>query len=359
LSVATLIVAAGSGTRFGGPKQFERVDGVTLIDAAIARARAVSNLIVVALPPGVKLPPGADGLRYTVGAETRTGSVINAFRHLDETVDYVLIHDAARPFASEVLFERVVAALARGCAAVVPALASVDTLKVVEDAVVVRTLDRTKIVRVQTPQGFHYDVLAAIVESHREATDEAAIAEELGFTVSVVPGDELASKVTVPGDLDRFRLPRVGLGFDIHPFGASGGGDLILAGTHFGPPGLVGHSDGDCLAHAVADAVLGAAGVGGIGDLFPDTDPALHGADSMDLLGRCRDVVEAKGYRIHSVDATVIAERPRLGPSLGVLGNALEECLGAPTLVKAKRAEGLGDLGAGRGVATLAIALLR
>ncbi len=359
MSVGTLIVAAGSGRRFGGHKQFERVDGVTLLDAAVERARSVSNRIVVALPQGVELPRSSDQIAYAIGADTRTGSVANAFRQLGDGFDYVLVHDAARPFASQTLFERVVAALARGCEAVIPAVGSVDTLKVVDNGFVLETLDRAKIVRVQTPQGFRYDVLAQVVATRREASDEATIAEELGYPVTVVPGEDAASKVTLRTDLERLRLPRVGLGFDIHPFGAEGDGDLVLAGRHFGPPGLIGHSDADCLAHAVADAVLGAAGIGGLGDLFPDTDPALSGADSMRLLSQCRERVESKGYRIHSIDATVITERPRLGPSLGDLGAALEECLNAPTVVKAKRAEGLGSLGAGAGVATLAIASIR
>ncbi|WP_298208512.1 2-C-methyl-D-erythritol 2,4-cyclodiphosphate synthase [Ferrimicrobium sp.] len=358
MTVGTLIVAAGSGERFGGLKQFERVGGVTLLDSAIAHARSVSNRIVVALPVGVRLPDSTPELVYTYGDDTRSGSVANAFRALGDGFDYVLIHDAARPFASEALFERVVAALARGCAAVVPAIASADTLKLVEQGMVRETLDRSRIVRVQTPQGFAQEVLAEVVQADRDATDEAAIAEQLGYPVTVVAGEELAAKVTVRSDLDRLRTPRVGLGFDIHPFDPDGGGDLILAGEHFGPPGLVGHSDGDCLAHAVADAILGAAGIGGIGDLFSDTDPALRGADSMELLGQCLREVVAKGYQVHSIDATIIAERPRLGPSLGALGQALEVVLGTAVLVKAKRAEGLGAIGAGLGIATLVVASL-
>ena len=356
MTVGTLIVAAGSGERFGGHKQFERIGGVSLLDSAIAQARSVSNRIVVALPIGYQLPESTPELIYTFGGATRTGSVANAFRALGDDFEYVLVHDAARPFASPALFERVVAALARGCAAVVPAISSVDTLKVVEEGMVRQTLDRSSIVRVQTPQGFARKVLAKVVEAEQDATDEAAIAEQLGYPVTIVAGEELAAKITLRSDLDRWRIPRVGLGFDIHPFDSDGGGDLVLAGEQFGPPGLVGHSDGDCLAHAVADAILGAAGIGGIGDLFPDTDPALRGANSMVLLGECLGAIAAKGYQIHSIDATIIAEHPRLGPSLGTLGHALGTLLAAPVLVKAKRAEGLGALGAGLGVATFVVA---
>jgi 2-C-methyl-D-erythritol 4-phosphate cytidylyltransferase/2-C-methyl-D-erythritol 2,4-cyclodiphosphate synthase len=356
LAVGTLIVAAGSGRRFGGPKQFELVGGVSLLDAAIERARPISNRIVVALPSGFELPASNSELVYTVGGDTRSASVANAFRTLGDGFDYVLVHDAARPYASQALFERVLAALARGCAAVIPALESVDTLKVVDQNIVRETLDRNQIVRVQTPQGFQYQVLAEIIKMGEEATDEAAIAEQLGYPVTIVPGEEGASKVTLRADLDRMRLPRVGLGFDIHPFRGDDGGDLVLAGEHFGPPGLIGHSDGDCLAHAVADAILGAAGIGGIGDLFPDTDPELKDADSMSLLAKCVQAVREKGYRVNSIDATIIAERPRLSSSLGRLGLALEAHMQAPVLVKAKRAEGMGSIGAGLGIATFAVA---
>lgn len=292
MTVGTLIVAAGSGRRFGSQKQFELVGGVTLLEAAIERAQPISNRIVVALPSGMELPASAPELAYTHGGDTRSASVAHAFRTLGDQFDYVLIHDAARPFASQALYERVLAALARGCSAVIPALESVDTLKLVDQDIVRETLDRNQIVRVQTPQGFQYQVLAEIVKVGEEATDEATVAEHLGYPVTIVPGEELASKVTLRADLDRLRLPRVGLGFDIHPFRTDDGGDLVLAGEHFGPPGLLGHSDADCLAHAVADAILGAAGIGGIGDVFPDTDPELKDADSMSLLQsaskRCR-----------------------------------------------------------------------
>lgn len=151
--------------------------------------------------------------------------------------------------------------------------------------------------------------------------------------------------------------PRVGLGFDVHPFSEDPGRRLVLAGVTLEGPGLTGHSDADVVAHAVADAILGAGGLGDIGSHFPDTDPAYAGIDSMELLGRV--VLSASThYEIGNVDVTVVLEAPKLAPHRGAMENRLSDVVGAPVSVKAKRAESLGALGRGEGVACFAVALL-
>lgn len=317
-------------------------------------ARSVATTIVVALPAGTAINLG--DVVVTEGGATRSQSVQRAFAALGPEHDLVLVHDAARPLASSTLFRAVVAELARGARAVVPGLAVSDTLKEVAEGTVVRTLDRSRVVRVQTPQGFHAEVLRAVIDSGWEGTDEASGAEALGYEVAVIEGEESAAKVTTQRDLRSLRPPRIGLGLDLHPFG--GDGELVLGGVRLPAPRLVGHSDGDCLAHAVADAILGAAGIGGIGDVFRDDDPANRGADSIALLGRCRALVAAAGYEVSFVDATVVIESPRVAHALPEMARRLGEALGAPVLAKAKHPEGLGDLGAGRGVAALAVACL-
>jgi 2-C-methyl-D-erythritol 2,4-cyclodiphosphate synthase len=151
--------------------------------------------------------------------------------------------------------------------------------------------------------------------------------------------------------------PRVGLGFDVHPFSEEPGRTLVLGGVDLGPPGLAGHSDADAVAHAVADALLGAAGLGDIGDHFPDDDPAYEGVDSMELLGRVVLTVSTH-YEIGNVDVTVILEAPKLAPHREAMQRRLGEVLGAPVSVKAKRAETLGSLGRREGIACFAVALL-
>lgn len=156
-----------------------------------------------------------------------------------------------------------------------------------------------------------------------------------------------------PGD----RLPRVGQGFDVHPFSRDPDRRLVLAGVAFDSPGLDGHSDADVVAHAVADALLGAAGMGDLGSLFPATDPAFRGADSMDLLDRVVFSVRSD-WQIGNVDATVIADTPQLSPRLDEMRARLGDVVGASVNVKAKRAEALGALGRREGIACLAVALV-
>jgi 2-C-methyl-D-erythritol 2,4-cyclodiphosphate synthase len=151
--------------------------------------------------------------------------------------------------------------------------------------------------------------------------------------------------------------PRVGLGFDIHPFSDDPNRRLRLGGIELEGPGLAGHSDADVLAHAVTDALLGAAAMGDIGSHFPDTDPAFAGADSMDLLARVVLTVSTH-FEIGNVDVTVVIEAPMLAPHRDAMQDRLTEVLGAPVSIKAKRAESLGAIGRGEGVACFAVALL-
>jgi 2-C-methyl-D-erythritol 2,4-cyclodiphosphate synthase len=153
---------------------------------------------------------------------------------------------------------------------------------------------------------------------------------------------------------------RVGLGFDVHPFAAEGSGRaLVLGGVAFdGERGLAGHSDADVVAHAVADALLGASGLGDLGTLFPDTDPAWDGADSVGLLVEVASRVAAAGWQPVNVDCAVVLEAPRLAPHRAEMEARLGQAAGAPVSVKPKRAEGLGALGRGEGVACWAVALV-
>jgi 2-C-methyl-D-erythritol 2,4-cyclodiphosphate synthase len=152
-------------------------------------------------------------------------------------------------------------------------------------------------------------------------------------------------------------IPRVGLGFDIHPFSIDEGRPLILGGIVCAGPGLAGHSDADAVAHAVADALLGAAGLGDIGTHFPDTDPAYAGANSMELLARVVLAVSTD-WEIGNVDVTVVLEAPKLAPHREAMERSLTNAVGAPVSVKAKRAEALGALGRREGVACFAVAIL-
>jgi 2-C-methyl-D-erythritol 4-phosphate cytidylyltransferase/2-C-methyl-D-erythritol 2,4-cyclodiphosphate synthase len=311
------------------------------------------------------------------GGERRQDSVANGFAAVEGRVDVVLIHDAARPFVSAAVIARTLDAAAE-CGAALAALPSSDTVKLavaggVEPPTVERTIPRERVYLAQTPQGFRSDVLRRAIDAGRvlgTATDEAALAEAAGVAVRLVAGDSANLKITtradlevatamIEGDRGRPRM-RVGTGYDLHRLVE--GRPLILGGvtvphTH----GLAGHSDADVLAHAVTDAVLGAVARGDIGGHFPDTDPRWKGADSLGLLAHAVSVVRDAGYRVETVDAVIIAERPKLLPHMPAIRARLAEALGVAVdrvSVKGKTNEGVGELGRGEAMAVHAVALV-
>jgi len=404
--IDVVIAAAGSGRRLGAdyPKAFVEVDGVSLLRRCLVTVAALgARRIVVTVPPGdaetwieraVQLAEGLAGgltkglpggpaealaVHAVAGGETRQASVRNgllALRELgsgvggDDPGGVVLVHDAARPCASLDLWIRVAAEAERSGAAV-PVLPSVDSLKEVDDTgTVVASVDRARIMRVQTPQGFRFadllDAHLAAQASRTERTDDAALFEFAGRRVATVPGEEANVKVTNPEDLARVarsspgstpRL-RVGYGYDIHPLVE--GRRLVLGGVEIEYRlGLDGHSDADALAHAVIDALLGAAGLGDIGQRFPADEARWKDADSLELLAAVVADLAGAGLVPHNVDATVLAEHPRLLPHLSEMRRRLAERLGISEQavnVKATRGEGMGPIGRGEGIAAHAVA---
>jgi 2-C-methyl-D-erythritol 4-phosphate cytidylyltransferase/2-C-methyl-D-erythritol 2,4-cyclodiphosphate synthase len=255
-----------------------------------------------------------------------------------------------------------------GADGAVPGLAVADrVMGVGVDGVVAATLDRSSLVAVQTPQAFRADVLRAAHAGGDDAPDDAALVERAGGRVVVVPGEVGNTKLTAAEDLPaaearldrRGATTRVGLGFDVHPFSDDDTRPLVLGGVVFaGERGLAGHSDADVVAHAVTDALLGAAGLGDIGQHFPDADPALAGADSLALLAATRRLLESAGWRTGNVDCTVVLDSPRLAPHRAAMQAALSDAAATEVSVKAARPEGLGALGRGEGVACWAVAVV-
>ena len=282
------------------------------------------------------------GTAVVAGGDTRQASVAAGVRHLDR-VDPdggdrpVLVHDGARPLASPALVEAVVEAVGRHGAAI-PVLPVAETLKRVDDGRILETVDRAGLASAQTPQGARRRLLLEAwdrfpPDGPPSFTDEAALLEACTITVHAIPGEPTNLKVTLPDDLTRVEqllaagAPRVGFGHDSHPFGP--GSPLRLGGIAIdGAPALAGHSDGDVVLHAVADALLGAAGQGDLGRLFPSDERTPRAIDSGLLL---RDVVARladAGLRPASVDVTIIGARPRLGSRLDAMRAAIAGALG-------------------------------
>ena len=379
-----VVVAAGQSTRMGGTdKLAAEIGGRPLLAwtlEAVSAAPEVERIVLVAPPEGVAdigraswLPAGVVGV--VAGGRRRQESVAAGFHAFDRLgVDgrgVVLVHDGARPAVPADLIGRVAAATARYGAAV-PIMPLAETLKRIDGDVVGGTVERTGLGLAQTPQGVRRDVLRAAYERFppdgpETWTDEASLIEATGVAVRVVAGDPVNLKVTVAGDvaraaavLDPLGSTRAGIGQDSHPFGP--GGPLMLGGIEIaGAPRLHGHSDGDVVLHAVADALLGAGALGDLGRLFPADARTPHGIASTELVRAVRHRLTDAGWRPASIDVTVIAARPRLGDHLDAMADSIAAVIGldrSAVNVKASTGNLDGAEGAGRSISAVAIAMV-
>jgi 2-C-methyl-D-erythritol 4-phosphate cytidylyltransferase/2-C-methyl-D-erythritol 2,4-cyclodiphosphate synthase len=406
MQVTAIIAAGGRGRRLGAgvPKQLLDLGGRPMLqwslDTFLACGR-VGDLVVVVPPEWIEAPPAClqhGRIRLVAGGERRQDSVANGFAAVPAETDIVLIHDAARPLVDAATIDAAIDAAAEAGAAIV-AIPARDTIKwsaagvaaaadgFAPDAgrVVERTLPRERVFLAQTPQAFRRDVLGAAValgQSGVEGTDEAALAERAGYSVRLVEGSVRNIKITTVDDLvmaealvkaissgddvprqgSSGRFPfRIGSGYDLHRF--AHGRRLVLGGVEIPfDRGLQGHSDADALCHAVIDAVLGAASLGDIGHHFPDDDERWHGASSIGMLEHAVSLVGRRGFRIVNVDATIVTERPKLGPHREAVIASLARALGTPVSavsVKAKTNEGVDAIGRGEALAVHAVALLQ
>ena len=342
------------------------------------------NEVIVALPPEiVEDPPGyldttVKAIRLVAGGARRQDSVANAFACVSERCELVVVHDAARPFASPALITRTIAAAAASGAAIA-AVPARDTVKRAvasggaDVVLVAETLPRESIFLAQTPQAFRRDVLRdalAVSGDEPAATDEAFLAERAGHEVRLVTGELSNIKVTTPEDLpfaetlagarDIDRERRAGTGYDLHRLVEAR--PLILGGVVVpSERGALGHSDADVVCHAVTDAMLGAANLGDIGRHFPDTDERWKDASSIDLLARASAMVRHAGFTVVNVDVTVILERPKIRDYIEAMRVAVGKAVGIETSqvsIKGKTNEGVDAIGRGEAIAAHAIALL-
>lgn len=375
-------MAAGSGTRLGAsaPKAFVGVDSRSVLRHALdgVFAAAPAQVVVVA-PAGwegdaeteLREAAGerADLGRVVTGGATRQQSVAAGLSALWGDIETVLVHDAARALTPPSQIDAVAEAVTAGVG-VIPTLPVVDTLKRVVDGTVAAAVDRSELAAAQTPQGFPRAALeaayAAAQESGVEYTDDAALFAATGRPVRHIDGSERAFKITTPADLERARhllgshnagagIPRVGIGTDVHAFG--GEGDLWLAGLEWpGEQPLSGHSDGDAVAHAIVDALLGAAGIGDIGEHFGTAHPEYAGAHAEVFLARTRELLREAGFAVGNVSVQFQGNRPKFSPRRSEAQELLSEILGAPVSVTATTTDGLGFAGRAEGIAVTAIA---
>lgn len=381
--VTAVLVAAGSSTRMGFDKLSFDLGGETVLERSVRafdECPEVDELVIVTGASSENAQRAAarckKPVRLVKGGSTRAESARSGVAAAHGRL--VAVHDAARPFVSQSVIADTIAAAAR-CGAAAPAVPVKDTIKqakggsgktVPEGCMVENTPDRSTLYAVQTPQCFDRAAyLAALDEldeaSARLVTDDCSLFELTGRAVQLTQGDYANYKITTREDLPRPEQKeehkmRIGHGYDVHRLVE--GRKLILGGVEVPfEKGLLGHSDADVLAHAVMDAVLGAAALGDIGQHFPDNDPAYSGADSLKLARRVAEILKEHGFRIENIDATLLCQRPKLAPYIPAMRQNLADAFGLPVdavSVKATTEEHLGFTGEGLGIAAHAVALI-
>ncbi len=375
MTVTALIVAAGKGERLGGgvPKQYRMLGGKPVLRWAVeslTRHPAVKEMRVVIGAGQRQLAEAAlAGIPITElieGGAERADSVRAGLAAVE--TDAVLVHDAARPFCPAAVIDRLIASLEfyEGAAPVLPVG---DTLARIGETLG-EPVDRSGLVRVQTPQAFRLDDLRAAYErwSGPSPTDESSVVRAAGMNVAAVEGDAALEKLTRPADFERAEqwlagqlAPRTGMGFDVHAF--SGEGPLMLGGVEVpSSRGLAGHSDADVVLHAITDALLGAAGLGDIGAHFPPSDARWKGAASSLFLRHAVELLHSRGAIIDHIDCTIIAEAPKVAPHRDAMRGRIADVMGLSieqVSIKATTTEGLGFTGRREGIAAQAVASIR
>lgn len=376
MKTGVIIVAAGRGQRAGGgkPKQYRHIAGVSVLERTVLAFQdhpKVDALLVVINPDDLPLFEAAlPHIEHVPGGATRTLSVAAGLSAMAEnSVDKVLIHDAARPFVSSRIISDVIDALDTHEGAL-PVLAMTDALLCIDQGLMSEALDRSRIFAAQTPQGFQMPAIMAAYDnrSSDELADDAAVLREAGGQLATVEGASENFKITRPEDFQKaeamLRPDTVfvtGQGYDVHRLEAAE--TMWLCGVEIRAGlGLVGHSDADAGLHALTDAILGAAGRGDIGQHFPPSDPQWAGASSDRFLIHAVELLKEEGGQLVNADITLICERPKIGPHREAMRQRIAELTGLAlprVSVKATTTEKLGFTGRGEGLAAQAIITAR
>lgn len=372
MKITAILPAAGKGTRaaFGKNKVLRDLDGKTVLAKAIEAFSLnprIDDIIISAsendLDEVCKIAETFKNCRVVCGGDTRTQSVYAALYECEDT-DYVLIHDAARPFVTQKVINDCIDTVLQYQSAVC-ALPATDT-SVLCDGGCIRTVpDRNGVFTLQTPQAFSYPQILHAYEQIREDekfTDDSGVYLRYVAPPHIFEGDRKNIKLTFAEDFKMNTNIRTGIGIDTHAF-ADHGESITLGGVQIpSDRALLAHSDGDVLAHAIADAILSAAGLDDIGHYFPDTDPQYKGADSLLLLKKAAGFVKEKGYIVGNVSAAIIAEKPKLFPYIAEMRENIAASLGISSQnigITAGTNEKLGYLGRGEGITVTANVLLR
>ena len=378
--IAVILVAAGDGSRLqaGIPKALVKISEKTLLEHALENILPIQGLVQVVVAShedrveefetiAREFAGDRVQLSFTPGGLSRQGSIANALKEVSDMAKVVLIHDAARCFTPTSVFVRVANAVIETGSAVIPVLPVVDTIKSVNQDVILETVNRDELRIAQTPQGFFREqIVKGYATATADFTDDASLLQSQGVLVTSVLGDPMAFKITVQADLEYAELllgnkpeQRTGIGTDVHKFSDDLNKPLFLGTVLWpGEVGLEGHSDGDALAHAVVDALLAAAGLGDIGSNFGVDKPEYAGANGSVFIKETLRLLADAGWKVLNVSVQLIGNRPKLSPRREEVESALSALVGAPVSVGATTTDGLGFLGSSEGVGAVATALI-
>ena len=375
--IAVIIPAAGASSRFGGliPKQFSRLGDETVLEKSVNLFLGISsvNQVVIAVNQNEDLIKSQSfyqdpRIKIVAGGSTRSESVFNAMAEVDESVEIVAIHDAARPWLKKIHFKDLLSHLAndQSIEGVFPVISATDSLRM-KQGVDFIPVERENFFHVQTPQIFYHDSLKLALDKLQQKglhmSDESQAMEHAGFKVLAVPGERSNIKITYFEDLTHHIGTdlRIGRGVDFHQFQP---GDGLTLGNVFidCKLSIVAHSDGDIILHAISDALLGAAGLRDIGYYFPDTDPENKNLSSLKIVEKTLDLLKRSGLQPRNIDFVVVCEQPKIAPYVDDLKKSLSSILNIEESfigVKATTTEKMGVIGNGNGIAVFAIASLR
>ncbi len=376
-NIAVIIPAAGDSSRFGGsmPKQFSNLGDETVLEKSVNLFLGISSIkeIVIAVNPNEDLVKSQSfyqdpRIKIIGGGNTRSESVFNAMAVVDESIEIVAIHDAARPWLKKMHFEDLLSYLAsdQSIEGVFPVISATDSLRMKQGEDII-PVDRENFLHVQTPQIFYYDSLKLALDKLQQEglhmSDESQAMERAGFKVLAAPGDKSNIKITYANDLTHHirRDIRIGRGIDFHQFQPGNG--LTLGNVFIDCKlSIVAHSDGDIILHAISDALLGAAGLRDIGYYFPDTDPNNKNLSSLKIIEKTLDLLKDNSLLPNNIDFVVVCEQPKIAPYANHLKQSLSAILDIEESfigVKATTSEKMGVIGNGNGIAVYAIASLR
>lgn len=371
---SAVIVAGGSGSRMGRPKQMLPLGGkpvlVRTVEAFLQTPEIKEIVVVTPSENRAELQKRFPGIVFADPGKTRLLSVKNGFLKTSAASQLVAVHDGARPLVEPAHISACLQA-ARQYGAAVLAVPVKDTVKVCEGGFVQNTLDRAVLWAAQTPQCYRRPVLAEALEKFGQeegATDESQLVEKLGIKVRVVPSSYKNNKITTPEDLifaeallENSVIYRTGFGFDLHRL--EPGRKLFIGGAEIPhTKGFLGHSDGDLVLHALCDAVLGALCAGEIGILFPPTDESIKGISSVKIVKKVLEIVRFHHAQIEHIDATIITQEPKIKPHYETVRKSLAEVFEMPlenVSFKSKSHEHVGEIGRGEAAMCHAVATLK